>query len=82
MVDDREEVRYSKRGREMIEEKADREGGLLLLSLCSFILCRAPVSLRPPSAKSSFEVIMGLLANARLQVPLVPSRSLSPSTAI
>lgn len=35
MVDDREEVRYSKRGREMIEEKADREGGLLLLSLCT-----------------------------------------------
>lgn len=35
MVDDREEVRYSKRGREMIEEKADREGGLLPLSLCT-----------------------------------------------
>lgn len=31
--------------------------------------------------QSSFEVIMGLLANAPLQVPLAPSPSLSPSTA-
>lgn len=38
-----------------------------------FILCRAPVSLRPPPAESSFEVIMGLLAKAPLQVPLAAS---------
>lgn len=36
--------------------------------------------LRPPP-ESSFEVIMGLLANAPLQVPPAPSRSLSPSVA-
>lgn len=48
--------------------------------LWCFILCRLPVPLRPPP-ESSFEVIMGLLANAPLQVPPAPSRSLSPSVA-
>lgn len=37
--------------------------------------------LRPPPAAPSFEVIMGLLANAPLQVPPAPSHSPSPSVA-
>ena len=62
--------------------KADRGWRLSTpISVLCFILHRAPVSLRPPPAESSFDVIMGLLANAPLQVPLAPSRSLSPSTA-
>lgn len=62
--------------------KADRGRRLSTpISLRCFIRHRAPVSLRPPPAESSFEVIMGLLANAPLQVPLAPSPSLSPSTA-
>ncbi|KAI9535322.1 hypothetical protein NQZ68_002876 [Dissostichus eleginoides] len=47
----------------------------------SYRAARAPVSLRPPPAESSFEVIIGLLVNAPLQVPVAPSPSLSPSTA-
>lgn len=62
--------------------KADRGRRLSTpISVRCFILCRAPVSLRPPLAESSFEVIMGLLANAPLQVPLAPSPSPFPSTA-
>lgn len=53
--------------------KADRGRRLSTpISLLCFILRRAPVSLRPPPAESSFEVIIGLLANAPLQVPLAP----------
>ena len=58
--------------------KADRGWRLSTpISVLCFILRRAPVSLRPPPAESSFDVIMGLLANAPLQVPLAPSRSVS-----
>lgn len=69
----------------MIEGKWGKaDGGRRLstpISARCFILHRAPLSHRPPLAESSFEVIMGLLANAPLQVPLAPSPSLSPSTA-
>lgn len=57
-------------------EKADRGRRLSTpISVRCFILRRAPVSLRPPPAESSFEVIIGLLANAPLQVSLAPSVS-------
>lgn len=63
------------------EKISQPEEFFLLPSLWCFILCRLPVPLRPPPAESSFEVIMGLLANAPPQVPSAPSRSLSPSVA-
>lgn len=62
--------------------KADRGRRLSTpISVRCFILHRAPLTLRPPPAKASFEVIIGLLANAPLQVPLAFSPSPSLSTA-
>lgn len=59
-----------------------RGGGAGLLTRISarrFIFRWAPVPRRLPPAQSSFEVIMGLLANAPLQVPSSSSSTTSVS---